>query len=161
MVDCARKFGKVFRLPLVPKGYFIVVTDHKLARTILEAPGTTKPRVVYRGFDATFGGETMFTTEGHQWSHARKATNYAFALDQKQRMTEVVQQSLQKWIETSLEPKVKEKTPIDFALEMKQVTIRVIGQIGFYYELSSDESRVILEGFKMMYVEFMQKTPKS
>ena len=100
------------------------VTDHKVARAILEDPKSEKPQLIYQGFNAIFGGgESFFTASGHRWKHVRKSTNQAFAPKQKERMIDIVQQVLNKWIETSLEPKMDEGTPLDFAIEMQLVTM--------------------------------------
>jgi len=162
LLECARTYGKIFRLPLVPNGNFVVATDHKLARSILEDTKSEKPALLYQGFNAIFGGgESFFTASGHRWKHVRKSTNQAFAPKQKDRMINIVQQVLNKWINNTLEPKRNENTPLDFAIEMQLVTIGVIGRIGFDHELTQEEVGIIKDNLKVIYVEYMQRAPQN
>ena len=70
LLECARTYGKIFRLPLVPNGNFVVVTDFKVAREVLEDTKSEKPALIYQGFNAIFGGgESFFTASGHRWKH--------------------------------------------------------------------------------------------
>jgi len=162
LLECARRIGKVYRLPLVPNGNFVVVTDHKVARQVLEDTKSEKPALIYQGFNAIFGGgESFFTASGHRWKHVRKSTNQAFAPKQKERMIDIVQQVLNKWINNTLEPKRNENTPLDFAIEMQLVTIGVIGRIGFDHELTQEEVGIIKDNLKVIYVEYMQRAPQN
>ena len=162
LLECTRKYSKVYRLPLVPNGNFVVATDHKIARVILEDPKSEKPKLIYQGFNAIFGGgESFFTASGHRWKHVRKSTNQAFAPKQKERMIDIVQQVLNKWINNTLEPKMNENTPLDFAIEMQLVTIGVIGRIGFDHELTQEEVGIIKDNLKVIYVEYMQRAPQN
>ena len=59
------------------------VTDHRVAREILEDTKSEKPALIYQGFNAIFGGgESFFTASGHRWKHVRKSTNQAFAQEE-------------------------------------------------------------------------------
>jgi cytochrome P450 len=73
------------------------------------------------------------------WRHARKGIAPAFSSKHISRMTDVVSEMMQEWIETRLESFAESGESFDVCKEMLNLTLRIITKSAFNYEISQEE----------------------
>jgi cytochrome P450 len=164
LLDIAREMKQpLYGLPIAPPGLkMYVVSDHRLARTILEDPKSMKPSLGYGLFAATSGGENFFTAEGQRFKHVRKSTNVAFAPQNVKRMINIVDDVVSKWSREKLEPICIERNQaINIDSELARITMDVLGQVAFDYKLSSEEMDTMSNALNIAFFEFGLTAGKS
>jgi cytochrome P450/NADPH-cytochrome P450 reductase len=164
LLDIAREMKQpLYGLPSAPPGLrMYVVSDHRLARTILEDPKSIKPSLGYGLFAATAGGENFFTAEGQRFKHVRKSTNAAFAPQNVKRMVGIVDDVVTKWSRTKLEPIcIENDKAINIDRELARITMDVLGQVAFDYKFSLEEMDTMSNALNIAFFEFGLVAPKS
>jgi cytochrome P450/NADPH-cytochrome P450 reductase len=164
LLDIAREMKQpLYGLPIAPPGLgMYVVSDHRLARTILEDPKSTKPSLGYGLFAATAGGENFFTAEGQRFKHVRKSTNVAFAPQNVKRMVDIVDDVVSNWSQMKLEPIcIDRNEAINIGTELARITMDVLGQVAFDYKFSSEERDTMSNALNIAFFEFGLMAPKS
>lgn len=164
LLDIAREVKQpLYGLPISPPGLrMYVVSDHRLARTILEDPKSIKPSLGYGLFSATAGGENFFTAEGQRFKHVRKSTNVAFAHQNVKRMTDIVQAAVCTWTREKLEPICIERNEaINIDTELARITMDILGQVAFDYKFSSKEMDTMSNALNIAFFEFGLTAGKS
>jgi cytochrome P450/NADPH-cytochrome P450 reductase len=164
LLDIAREMKQpLYGLPIAPPGLrMYVVSDHRLARTILEDPKSIKPSLGYGLFAATAGGENFFTAEGQRFKHVRKSTNVAFAPQNVKRMVDIVDDVVSNWSATKLEPICIEKNEaINIDAELARITMDVLGRVAFDYKFSSEEMDTMSNALNIAFFEFGLTAGKS
>ena len=138
---------------------FVIVGDGKLAREILTDPLTTKTPT-YKAIAGIMKGiSTIFTSKGGSYWHSRqKAVSPAFASNLVKRMNNIASQKINEWIETKLETCAKNDEAFDIGKEMINLTLGVISEAAFEYEMSEDEKNLFLLELRLCCQEFTRKT---
>jgi cytochrome P450 len=115
-----------------------IVGDVTTARQILQDTSSTKPYAMYRLFDQMSSGVSFFTSEGTRYHHVRKSASVAFNTRVIQTTIEtVVKEKLSEWINHTL-PTMQDS--VDIVTEMQLLSVRIIAQAQFEYDLQSDEA---------------------
>mmetsp|Transcript_6103 Transcript_6103/g.13666 ORF Transcript_6103/g.13666 Transcript_6103/m.13666 type:complete len:480 (+) Transcript_6103:122-1561(+) len=159
MLELHQTVGKVVELPLAPPGQHVfLVGDYRVCRKILENPKTRKCVAIYSQFDAVSSGPTFFTSEGHRFKHARKATNPAFAALYVEDMAKLADKKVMDWIRSTFAS--SSEVELDVGLEMRRLTIQVIAQVAFDYTLTERETADVLDALDRSNREFVIMTQK-
>jgi cytochrome P450 len=164
LLNIAREMKQpIFGMPIAPPGLgMYVVSDHRLARTILEDPKSLKPSLGYRLFANMAGGESFFTSEGQRFKHVRKSTNVAYAPQNVKRMIDIIEDVVSKWSREKLEPICIERNQaIEMDSELAWITMNVFGQVAYDYKVSSEEMDTIANALKIAFLQFGITTGKS
>jgi cytochrome P450 len=83
--------------------------------------------------------------------HVRKSTAAAFSSSNLNRIANTIDSILEKWIVTRLEPLfVQKNESLDMDTEMMLLTCEVICQVGFEYEMSSEEKLEMFNGLNIV-----------
>lgn len=136
-VSCDNKDQKdnhnILRFPFhIGTSQFYLVGNHNIARQIFDDPKSVKESIIYSLFDNTSGGKSFFTTDTAERSwHVRKVTSNTFSTQNLKRQTHIVEDIVEKWKRTVLEPSIINKRPLDIAKEMSKITLQVIITVGF------------------------------
>lgn len=134
-----RAVGDIHRINLsTPRGKPIVIADPELQRTIFLDKESTKPDS-YKIIRLVMECPDILTGEGLAWRHARKGIAPAFSSQHISRMTDVVSEMMQEWIETRLESFAESGESFDVCKEMLNLTLRIITKSAFNYEISQEE----------------------
>jgi cytochrome P450 len=99
----AREFDYIFLTPSMMNLYWIWVGEPELGRQILEDPRSGKLFLAYKVFDKAASGETFFSQNGLRGQHVRKSTA-AFGPAAVKQMAIIVEQVIDEWVETRLDP---------------------------------------------------------
>mmetsp|Transcript_36995 Transcript_36995/g.78130 ORF Transcript_36995/g.78130 Transcript_36995/m.78130 type:complete len:521 (+) Transcript_36995:432-1994(+) len=138
----------------------IAVADIGIARAILTDPLTIKPPG-YEEFDFIAGAPNIvsFSTNGIKWKHARKGVAPAFSSNHVKRMNRICLERFERWRQEVLDPCAECGEAIDIGKEMLHLTLGVIAQAGFEYEMSREEMDLFLEAFETSSREFIMWNP--
>jgi cytochrome P450 len=157
ILEWARKIGYVFRVRIPYPAPIIVVGDPVLAREILNDPSTTKPFDFYGPIDVPIGATNMLTANGERWRHARKATAPAFAKSQIERMNQVCKEKLEDWIQRRMNVFCQDDQPFDPAEEMLFLSLSIICEAAFEYEMKREEAKIFLYELDLVITEYELK----
>jgi len=136
---------------------FVVTDDIHLVRQVLKDRNTTKPTNYDVLKTIHNGGDDILTSDGHFWKHSRKSMAPAFSSRHLKRMTETVKRKTEDFIKNRLDPMVEEGESVSMCEEMIDLTLAIISEAAFEYELSDDEVKVLVEGFHLTLKESMKK----
>lgn len=130
---------------------FYVVADATIGLEILNNPQSLKWEG-YSFFDQVMGGPNFFSKEGQRAKHVRKSTTLAFA--DTDRMKAVIDEVLEEWIQSFLEPRCIEMgNPLDIQEEMMHLTLNIMGRLAFDYQFEYEERCLVIESFALAYSE--------
>ena len=150
---CRDMDSPVYRLKTLL--YDMVLTDDiHLFRQILKDKETYKPTEEYDVLKVIHdGGEDIVCSEGVFWKHSRKAIAPAFSSSHLKRMTETVKRKTDDFIKSRLDPMSEKGESIDICKELVDLTLSIISEAAFEYEMSHDEKEVIINGFALTLKE--------
>lgn len=159
VLGLARNDAKIVRVPLWPlvpwKTHFLLVSDPKVGRKILENPKALKPRLVYEVFDPLVGGTCFISEEGERYKHPRKAALQGMSHNTIHDMARKIHEVMDDWIPRALDGEVNE---VDIGHEMQKCTIHSIGKIAFGCEISEEEQEDTLKNACVSAYEFSVKS---
>jgi cytochrome P450 len=151
----ARNEAKIVRLslwPLVPwNTHFMIVSDPKVGRKILEHPKALKARALYEFFDQLVGGTCFISEEGERYRHPRKAALVGMSHNTMDDMVKQIHEVMDGWIPRALGGEVNQ---VDIGREMQKCTIHSIGKIAFGYEISEQEQEATVRNIGAASYEF-------
>lgn len=140
-------------LSFLPK--LFILTDHRSARMALEDVASTKPKFTNTFFErTTHNGPNLITTEGHRWKHVKKSTSSAFNAANLKKMINPIDAILDTWVESVLEPCIKNQTPINILDEMNKITASIIADVAFDYQFEPGEMKTFLHNLSECWNEF-------
>lgn len=128
----------------------IVVGNADLMRQILSDKDSMKPPKVYARTQMLTNGSNMFESNGERWFHARKAIMAAFSAKHIRRMSEVTSDKLKEF-EEKLD--ANEGQSFDVGKEMINLTLKVICDAAFQYDMSTEEQELFLHGLEVVFRE--------
>mmetsp|Transcript_3023 Transcript_3023/g.6618 ORF Transcript_3023/g.6618 Transcript_3023/m.6618 type:complete len:512 (+) Transcript_3023:88-1623(+) len=131
-----------------------IVADADIAKAILTDAATTKPKG-YDEFDFVCGGPNILSTNGTKWMHARKGVAPAFSSNHIKRMNRICGEQLERWRGEVLDPLAEEGKSFDVGREMIYLTLRIISEAAFEYEMSRTEMDSFIEAFEVASREFI------
>ena len=163
MIRAARELkSQVYRLNihfLFGAPMFVVVGDGKLAREIFSDPLTIKNDRYGALAGITKGIDSVITSRGGSYWHSRrKAVSPAFSSKHVKRMNRIASQKINEWIQTKLETCVKNDEAFDVGVEMINLTLDVISEAAFEYDMSEDEKKLFQTELKLCCEEFAMKS---
>ena len=130
----------VYRIRFVMSSKFVVFTkDIHLVRQVLKDKESTKPSVYQIISMIHGGGNNILSSDGLFWNHSRKAMAPAFSAFHMKRMKEVVMKKTEEFIRVRLDPMVQKGCPIDICNEMIDLTLGIICEAAFEYDMSDEE----------------------
>ena len=145
-LEVTRNMGRLCRLAFVVPGKTVFVSsDVELNRQILMDQDTTKSPTLKKFNKITAGTTQFFTSNGHRFYHARKAMAPAFANNHIKRMDKVTIAKTEVWIENRLQGFVERQEEIDINKEMVDLTLSVILEAAFEYDMSPDEQAQLMD----------------
>ena len=159
LLDMAKRTNNdIFRLRLpIPGGVYCVGCPNT-ARKILLDSKTDKPEKIYKSVGKIFGGDNVGSRSNTpEWYHARKGVARAFSSIEINRMKLICAKHVDKWIEETLEPCIKNDQTFDPSLEMCRITFRIILEAGFEYDVSDDEYEHFFHHMEVSVKEFFLK----
>jgi len=151
--------GGLYRLPLPMTA--IVVANMQDARAISKNPANLKPHAMYGAFNNFSSGPNIVTLPGKpgdSWHHRRKAVSVAFKPKSVKRMNEVAIEKATAWIDQTLHPLMERGKPFNVGMEMIGLTIAVICETAFDYNISHKDCTQVLEAIEESVSEFSIKT---
>jgi cytochrome P450 len=155
-----RRMGPLCRLTFaVPFKKVFVTADAELTRQILTDPDTKKSPTLKNFNKITAGTTQFFTSNGYRFYHARKAMAPAFANNHIKRMDKVTIAKTEAWIEGRLEDLVNKNQEIDVNREMVDLTLSVILDAAFEYEMPPQEQRLLMECVHITLKAFIFPNP--
>jgi cytochrome P450 len=146
LLSVTRNMGKICRLTFVVPGKIIFVSsDVELNRQILVDQETTKSPTLKNFNKITAGTTQFFTSNGYRFYHARKAMAPAFANNHIKRMDKVTMDKTEKWIQNRLQGFAERREEIDINKEMVDLTLSVILEAAFEYDMSPEEQERLMD----------------
>jgi cytochrome P450 len=143
-----RLFGPVFRVRFPSMRPSVVVSDPRIARTILSNPRTRKSEFYSSLLGLTGGNDSIFSLlevdAGSRWHQRRKGVVPAFAPSQVSSMNEQCAMCFARWATDVLEPAIAEGRPVDMCKEMLRTTVQFICAAAFNYAASPAECDLLL-----------------
>ena len=158
--DVCQEMGRVCRIKfMTPFAQVYITADPDISRAVLTDPTSLKsPRL--KNFNQVTAGTTQFfTSNGYRYYHARKAMAPAFANNHIKRMDKVTVQKTEEWIQTRLESMVAREETIDINKEMVDLTLDVILEAAFEYNMSPTEKQHLMECLHITLKEFVFPNP--
>jgi cytochrome P450 len=156
LLDGAKKIGFVYRIRIPdPEHFTFVVGDPVLAREILMDATATKPFRVYGSAEAITGASNLFSSNGERWRHARKSIAPAFSTSHIKRMNQVCSSKVESWIQNRLNVFIDNDQAFDPAQEMIGLTLSIICESAFEYEMKQDEATFFVQELNEALREFM------
>ena len=144
----------VYLFKSIPPHKIYISDDVHVTRQILKDEKTTKPTVYKVLQDALHnGGDDILTSDGSFWKHSRKAMAPAFSSSHLKRMTETVNRKTENFIKNQLDPMVEKGESIDICKEMINLTLSIISETAFEYEMSGDEQETFVKGVAITLAE--------
>jgi cytochrome P450 len=143
---CRQMASPVYRIKILFLDIFIT-NDIHLVRQVLKDEGSYKP-ALYNAFKAPHnGGDDILTSNGAFWKHSRKSIAPAFSSSHLKRMTETVKRVTEDFIKFRLDPMAEKGEPIDICKEIIDLTLTILSEAAFEYDMSDDEKEVLINGF--------------
>lgn len=155
-----RRMGRICRMTfVVPFKKVYVSADAELNRQILTDPDTKKSPTLKNFNKITAGTTQFFTSNGYRFYHARKAMAPAFANNHIKRMDKVTIAKTEAWIKGRLEDLVNNQRNIDINREMVDLTLSVILEAAFEYEMTQREQDSLMECVHITLKTFIFPNP--
>jgi cytochrome P450 len=155
-----RRMGHLCRLTFVlPFQMVFVSANIELNRQILTDPDTKKSPQLKNFNKITAGTTQFFTSNGYRFYHARKAMAPAFANNHIKRMEKVTIAKTEAWIQGRLDDLVNHNQDIDVNKEMVGLTLSVILEAAFEYEMSIQEQEAMMECVRVTLKTFVFPNP--
>jgi cytochrome P450 len=154
------EMGHLCRLRfLIPGSIVYVSSDADVNREILTDPTTKKSPKLKNFNQITAGVSNFFTSNGYRFYHARKAMAPAFANNHIKRMDQVTIAKTEEWIQHRLEELVKSGQPVDINKEMVDLTLAVILEAAFEYDMSEKEQEELMTCVHVTLTTFVFPNP--
>lgn len=136
------------------------VGDGDLATRILNDPKSDKPPEIYNSFNPVVGGTNIFSasTESFRWRHSRKGMAPAFSANNIARMNRVCKVVTETMIQHRFQTAIDSQTDVLLCQEMLLLTLSTICKGALEYDISLDESLMVLHEFEIANKEFFQKS---
>jgi cytochrome P450 len=150
----SKETGDTFemKIPFSPYPMFVVSGELNLCRKIL----TDKTSERHFGLDVFKiihdGGDDILTSEGSYWKHSRKFIAPAFASKHIKRMNGVSTQRTESLIK-KLDMIVEKGESLDICDEFLHLTLSIIGEAAFEYELSLEDRNMFLSELHIVFTE--------
>lgn len=144
LLQWQKDLGNTFQVNLIHERHhpMIVVTgDIDLCREVLNDKGSFKTALydVYKLVHDE--GDDLFTSEGAYWKHSRKSISPAFSSNHVKRMNDVVVTETEQF-KKKLDVFALKGESFDAGKEMIRLTLNVITQASFQYDLSTEEAEI-------------------
>jgi cytochrome P450 len=148
-----------YRLPLPISGGLYVVGDPKLQLKILKDPTTDKSPALFEPFNNITGSsESIFTSQNNtHWKMIRKSTAPAFANSQVTHMKEIALKHMENWCDSFEANFAQEKHCFDPSTEMVRITLQIVCEAGFEYNISKTEHDLFVKSMEESLREFCLK----
>jgi len=145
---CRQMTSPVYRIKTL---FFDVVltNDVHLIRQVFQDKDATKPTTYNIVKVAHNGGDDILTSNGAFWKHSRKAMSKAFSSSHLKLMTKTVKRITENFIEFRLDPMAEKGESIDIGKELIDLTMTIISEAAFEYDMSDDEKEAITNGFTL------------
>lgn len=159
LLDMAKQINSdIFRLSLpIPGGVYCVGCPITTREILLDAK-TDKPKQIYKAIGELFGTDNIASRSNTpEWYHARKGVARAFSSIEINRMKRICAKHVDKWIEETLEPCIKNNQTFDPSIEMCRITFRIILEAGFEYDASDEEYEHFIHQMDDVVKEFASK----
>ena len=151
---CRQIDSPVYLIKTLKMQTVVHTNDCHFVRQVLKDKGTTKP-TTYKVLQDAFhnGGDDVLTSDGLFWKHSRKSISPAFSPNHLKRMTETVKSKTEDFIKDRLDPMAEKGESIDVCKEMIDLTLSIISEAAFEYEISDDEKETFIKGIAVTLAE--------
>ena len=164
---------KIFTLNIPVTSYFrnphVVMADSNVVRRVMLDKSSYKPKRMYNLTKGIHDPnvENFFMANGHRWSHARKSMSAAFSSIHIKRMTNVTNEKVQDFMkhldelqdndtckeDGDNDDSASEGGSFDVAEEMVSLTLSIICDAAFEYQMDEEEQREFLTNLQLALKE--------
>lgn len=135
------------------------IADATFAKEVLYDSKSTKPPGYEEFAYISFGQKNIMALNGKRANHARKGLAPAFASKHIKRMDMICNEQLDHWMEHTLDPLAEKGASFDVANELIYLTLSIICEAGFEYEMRREEMDLFLHHVEICAREFIIMNP--
>jgi cytochrome P450 len=153
ILQWSKETGDIFQvqLPFTNRMY-VISGDVHFCRQVLTDKTSVKPSSfkIYKILHD--GGDDILISEGSFWKHSRNSIAPAFSSNHIKRMSEVVAQKTELFTK-KLDVLAEKRESFDVGVELLHMTLSVIGDAAFEYQLNLEERNMLLSEFDIVFSE--------